>query len=222
MSNYLTIDRNYTDHDILFAADLDDICKSVMTFVNTTKLNEDNLSASITDLFLETGMIVLFGDTSVPSGWLLCDGSVLDTTTYADLYAVIGSTYNTGGEGVGNFRLPDYRRYAPVGMGGSGTGTLGNALGNRGGEETHTLDAGLSTIPNHTHTDVSGHAHFERNTSTSGGTINQLQVTSGAGAAANSPLSTSTTTGITYNNTGGGTAHNNMQPSLVIGFIIKV
>jgi hypothetical protein len=43
---------------------------------------------------------------AAPNGWLLCDGSLLDSADYPDLFAVIGSTYNTGGEPAGQFRLP--------------------------------------------------------------------------------------------------------------------
>lgn len=46
---------------------------------------------------------------SAPAGWLKANGAVISQTTYASLYAVIGTTFNTGGEGAGNFRLPDCR-----------------------------------------------------------------------------------------------------------------
>jgi microcystin-dependent protein len=57
--------------------------------------------------FLYTGAIVSTLSTAVPTGWLACDGSAVSQTTYAALYAIIGTTYNTTGEGAGNFRLPN-------------------------------------------------------------------------------------------------------------------
>lgn len=225
MSNFLTISRTYHDNDILFAADLDNICQSIMAFINTNKLNDDNLSSSITNLFVSSGFIMMYGASAAPTGWLDCDGSVVSQATYAALYAVVGSTYNTGGEGAGNFRLPDYRRRAPVGMGGSGTGVLGNSLGNSGGEETHQLVT--SEMPSHNHSDSVGHSHLEWAQTALGSTApNNFETT--INASSSSPIvpdSFNTATGSatpTYNPTGGDGAHNNMQPSLVMNFIIKV
>lgn len=67
---------------------------------------------------------------SAATGWLLCQGQVLSQTTYANLYAAIGSTFNTGGEGGGNFRNPDLRGRFPMGASGS------HALGSSGGAES--------------------------------------------------------------------------------------
>lgn len=62
-----------------------------------------------------TGAVFQWVASSAPSGYALCDGSVVSQTTYASLYAVIGATYNTGGEGAGNFRLPNLQGRAPMG-----------------------------------------------------------------------------------------------------------
>lgn len=56
-----------------------------------------------------SGAIIAYGASTAPSGWLLCDGSAVSQTTYSSLYAAIGTTWNTTGEGAGNFRLPDFR-----------------------------------------------------------------------------------------------------------------
>lgn len=221
MPNTLVINRTYEDDDILFRADLNNIATSIENFVNTVKLNEDNIDPTLIAQLVEPGLIMLYGAETPPAGWLSCDGSEVSQATYAALYAVVGSTYNTGGEGVGNFRLPDYSRRAPVGVGGSGTGVLGNSLGNIGGEETHTLASDRSTIPAHTHTDSTGHAHLERGTASGAGSgaieldifdsINETTTGETTGSA--TPV---------YNAVGSGGAHNNMQPSLVMHFIIKV
>jgi len=67
-------------------------------------------------------------------GWLLCDGRTVSQTTYADLYERIQTSYNTGGEGAGNFRLPDLRQAFPMGKAAAGTGAvLGAQSSNTGG-----------------------------------------------------------------------------------------
>ena len=78
---------------------------------NTIAANVNNRTNAnnVINLGLPPGMMSPYAGSTAPSGWLLCDGAVVSQTTYADLYAVIGATYNTGGEGAGNFRLPDTR-----------------------------------------------------------------------------------------------------------------
>jgi len=135
---------------------------------------------------------------TAPSGHLLCDGSNVSRSTYADLFAVLSTTWGAG-NGSTTFGLPDSRRRTSVGSGGSGTGTLGNAVGNTGGEEAHALS--IAELAAHTHP-VPGDAE------TGVGGI----VVVGATAA--------TLTGVTAS-TGNGTAHNTMQPSYVVTKIIK-
>ena len=55
------------------------------------------------------GTVSYFAAPTAPTGYLECNGSVISQTQYSDLFAAIGSRYNTGGEGSGNFRLPDLR-----------------------------------------------------------------------------------------------------------------
>lgn len=98
-----------------------------------------------------TGAILDFGGTTPPVGFLVNDGSVLSQTTFANLYGVIGSIYNTGGEGAGNFRLPNKQRRVSVGSGGTGTGVLGNTPGSIGGAETQTTSSHTHTENAHTH-----------------------------------------------------------------------
>lgn len=74
--------------------------------INANNLIWDNTAINI---ILPSGVVVPFAGTTAPSGWLLCDGSVVAQVSYPGLYAAIGATYNTGGEGAGNFRLPDTR-----------------------------------------------------------------------------------------------------------------
>lgn len=93
------------------------------------------------------------------SGWLFCTGAVVSATTYSDLHDEIGDAYNTGGEGAGNFRLPDFRQAFAMGKADAGTGSV---LGSRGGFKdgsilTHTHPI---TDPTHNHSQ-NGHNHTQ-------------------------------------------------------------
>lgn len=118
-----------------------------------------DLLALVTQLqsFFAPGIMTPYGGAAAPAGWLMCDGSVVSQTTYADLYAIVGATYNTGGEGAGNFRLPDTRKRFVLGLATAGFGTA-SILGGVGGawDHTHTLahTHTVSTsfnLPSHTH-----------------------------------------------------------------------
>ena len=61
-----------------------------------------------------TGTVVAFAGVIPPAGWILCDGDEYSQLTYADLFGVVATTYNTGGESPGSFRIPDLRSKAPV------------------------------------------------------------------------------------------------------------
>lgn len=171
------------------------------------------------------------GDTA-PDGFLMCDGSAVSQATYADLFAVLGFTY--GNPGGGNFSLPDQRGRCTLGAG-AGSGLTSRTLGATGGEETHVLTT--TEIPSHTHAKTDpGHTH----PMASGGSpvqnyIDPGGVTPGAGGMSGTdanPVTPPTfsygnnTTGgstntFTIANTGSGTAHNNIQPSLAFNVIIK-
>jgi microcystin-dependent protein len=70
--------------------------------------------------FLPSGVIMDYAGSSLPTGWLECDGSVVSRTTYADLFTAISTTWNTSGEAGTDFRLPDFRGRHRIGR---GTGT---------------------------------------------------------------------------------------------------
>jgi hypothetical protein len=145
------------------------------------------------------GSLMAFAGTSVPTGWLACQGQAVSQTTYAALYAAIGATWNTGGEGAGNFRLPDLR-----GMFVRGTGT--NATGSSSGTVGPSVGAyAADTYLNHSHavTDP-GHAHNITLSGFNGGSsgVFNQPVTPGAAGVNTS----SATTGLTVNtSTTGGT-----------------
>lgn len=83
------------------------------------------------------GAIVAYGGSAAPDGWLLCDGSAVSRTTYADLFAVLGTTHGAG-DGSTTFNLPDLRDRFVRGKGGS------SAIGDTGGAATHLHAVGLS------------------------------------------------------------------------------
>ncbi|MBH8566701.1 tail fiber protein [Nostoc sp. CENA67] len=144
---------------------------------------------------------------SAPSKWLICDGRAISRTTYAALYAVVGAIFGSG-DGSTTFNLPDLRGRVPVGadsstlQGAASRITASNTLGASAGAQTHTL------ITN----EIPPHAHPK---SVSGG------VADGSSKSAMTDI-VGTTAGanVVTANTGGGAAHNNLQPYLIINWII--
>jgi microcystin-dependent protein len=182
------------------------------------------------------GTVNPYAGSTAPTGWLLSFGQAVSRTTYANLFAVISTTYGVG-DGSTTFNLPDLRGRAIAGvdnMGGTDAGRLSisNTLGTTTGAETHTLSS--AEMPSHTHTQNShnhtqnAHAHdfigkFGGSTTISStlsapGSANDYGIGGGyvAGATATNQAATATN-----QNTGGGGAHNNMQPTIVLNYIIK-
>jgi len=164
------------------------------------------------------GIIKSLGSNHIPYGWLACNGTTVAIAQYPALSAWIGTLFNTGLEPPGFFRLPNSQRKIAVGSGGTGTVILGNATGNTGGEETHTLTKPEMPVHNHGITD-SGHAHSSNAQFTAGGGGDLDTGFSSQGAQPSSI--NRTVTGITLQNEGGSGSHNNVQPTLVVTEIIK-
>lgn len=147
--------------------------------------------------------------TTAPDGWLMCDGSVKNRADYPVLFQAIGTTYNTGGETNAQFRLPS--RQGRVGVGRDATQTEFDTLGELGGAKTHTLTA--AEMPAHTHR-LGAYA--------SGVEASGYGLAGGGGFggrpwvdAPSAPARTST------EGAGGGGAHNNLQPYVVLNYLIK-
>ena len=85
--------------------------------------------------------IRLFSFEFAPKGWALCNGQLLPINQNQALFSLLGTTY--GGDGRVNFALPDLRGRTPIHMG------SGHTLGERGGEQAHTLS--IAELPVHTH-----------------------------------------------------------------------
>jgi microcystin-dependent protein len=167
------------------------------------------------------GVVSAFAGSTAPLGYLLCDGSAVSRTTYASLFNVIGTTYGTG-NGSSTFNVPDLRSRTIVGVG-QGASLTNRTLASRGGIESKTLS--ISEIPSHGHTiNDPGHRH---NITTTNDDFNQSGgnppgfAADGAGSRTWTNNITSSTTGITINNTGGSSAFEIMNPFLALNYIIK-
>ena len=171
---------------------------NVTTLSNTVSTNNTTLAAAIAAA-MPIGAITAFAGGSAPTGYVMCDGATLSKTTYAALWNVIGYTY--GGSG-STFLVPNLQGRVPVGRNGVTFATLGAT----GGEETHTLTT--AEMPNHTHTGVTSTMYYV----STGGQF---------GIVAGSNMNTNNSGSALTGSTGGGGAHNNLQPYQVVNYIIK-
>ena len=105
-----------------------------------------------------TGSIQIYSGTSVPTGYLECNGQAVSRTTYSELYKVIGTKYGSG-DGSTTFNLPNLSGRIAIGSNSSYT------IGSKGGEYTHELK--IAEMPSHTHT-------FKGTEVTSGSTMTGL------------------------------------------------
>ena len=92
-----------------------------ITFINNALQDIENLKLCIEDP-APVGFIGLWGEDTLPEGWLLCNGAAVSRSTYAGLFAKIGTKYGTG-DGSTTFNLPDFRDRYPIGSGTNLTGT---------------------------------------------------------------------------------------------------
>lgn len=140
-----------------------------------------------------------------PKGWALCNGQLLPINQNQGLFSLLGTTF--GGDGRVNFALPDLRGRVPIHVG------SGHTLGERGGEQAHTLS--IAEIPTHTHV-----------LSASPSNANAPTPTNDLLAAANNVYSPATNltslNASSITNTGGSQAHLNMQPFLTLSFCIAL
>jgi microcystin-dependent protein len=100
------------------------------------------------------GSLIAYAAATSPEGWLLCDGTAINRTTYANLFALIGTTYGSG-NGTTTFNVPDMRSRMPIGAG-AGTGLTSRTLAATGGTESVVVASG--NLPTHTHSIAHDHA----------------------------------------------------------------
>jgi microcystin-dependent protein len=142
-----------------------------------------------------------------PKGWALCNGQLLPINQNQALFSLLGTTF--GGDGRVNFALPDQRGRTPIHVGG------GHTLGEKGGEQAHTLSIAELTT----------HTHVAQATSTNGGVIIPTGnlLAGGVPQLYHAPdANLSALNAGTIVNTGGSQAHLNMQPFLTLSFCIAL
>jgi microcystin-dependent protein len=198
-------------------------------------LNDDpNFSTTVANALaalVPAGTVIQSARVSAPAGYLLCEGQAVSRSTYSALFDAIGTTYGVG-DGSSTFNIPNLQGKVPVGK---NSGTF-STLGATGGAETHTLDA--TQIPSHNHT-------FSATTNTTGNhnhsigfsdsTIPGWSFISNNGAYDPVPFTSqyggwgtnysgnhSHTVSGTTSSVGDGQAHNNLQPYIVLNYMIKI
>jgi len=152
----------------------------------------------------------IVGFNFAPRGWAFCDGQILPINQNQSLYSLLGTTY--GGDGRTSFALPDLRGRVPIHVGRSNGGG-DHREGEKSGEETHTLSA--NEMPQHT--------HIARASDTAGNNpIPAAHVLARANNLYRDPTNLTALHSGTVLNTGGGQAHDNMQPYLALHFCIAL
>jgi len=169
-------------------------------------------TAPVTPSPVPTGAVLPYGGTAAPTGFLLCDGSAVSRATYADLFAILSTTFGAG-DGVTTFNLPDMRGKFPLGKAAAGTGS---ALGSTGGTIDH-----VHTGPSHTH-DVTVERDgwgFNQNTPAATGRLRTGDA-AGAGAEATAAQATGDKT-VTSAAGGTGNTGTANPPFLALNYIVK-
>jgi microcystin-dependent protein len=141
-----------------------------------------------------------------PKGWAMCNGQLLPINQNQPLFALLGTTF--GGDGRVNFALPDLRARASIHVG------SGHTLGERGGEDAHTLS--LQEMPTHTHfVNASSVAQGGNNVPTG-------RFLGGSADVYAPPSNLTPLRAGTIGMAGGSQPHNNDQPFLVLTFCIAL
>jgi microcystin-dependent protein len=195
---------------------------------------------------MPTGALMPYAGATAPTGYLLCDGSSVSSSTYLALHAVLSNTYGGSaytGAGALFFNLPDLRGRLPMGAGTgpgqnasgtgapSGTAQTARTRGQWLGEETHLLTT--AEMPSHSHNGVTGDAgsHFHSfgrpavsfnspsgnfSLSTPSGTLHRFSDSDGVNDTDTAPNHQHTITA-----EGGGSRHSVVPPVVVLNYIIK-
>ena len=153
--------------------------------------------------FLSEIRIMSFG--FPPKGWATCDGQLLPINQNQALFSLLGTTY--GGDGRVNFALPDLRGRVPAHVG------SGHTLGERGGEQAHTVS--IAELPQH--------VHVMNGSSTNADVVSPTDNVVAQSSQLYGPAAQLTALDPSSNaSTGGSQAHLNMQPFLALSFCIAL
>ena len=167
---------------------------------------------------VNTGIVVPWGSATIPSGFQLCDGSAISRTTFAALFAVIGTTYGVG-NGTTTFNVPDLRDRTIVGVSSANSKALAQSIGANTVTPTGNIggSAGSTTlttneIPSHSHGGGNATMSFTPNLENPGGAASSMNTgNTGGGGSHSHNLSANFT----------GSANSVLQPGLVLNYIIK-
>jgi len=164
------------------------------------------------------GEIRIFAGYYAPMGWMMCQGQILPISGNDALFAVIGATY--GGDGTTTFALPDFRGRVPLGFSGS------YPLGGKGGSEMAAL--ATNNLPVHSHSGQVKCAN-RSDSETPGGNVPGAAIASGSDAPRNEYVPSAGQTlvdlassCVSIDSAGGSAAHQNVQPSMALNFIIAL
>lgn len=152
-----------------------------------------------------------------PENWIICNGQTLPIAQYTQLYSIIGTTFNTGGEGASGFRLPTASGRTVLYAGESDeSGATEHSVGELGGEETHALTA--AEMPVHTHVQ-NAHQHFvsSQATAASGGDFSTYNLNTPIPPGVGTQVQATTAVN---QNAGSGSAHSLLNPYVCVGYLI--
>ena len=155
--------------------------------------------------------IRIFAGNFAPYQWATCDGQLLPISQNAALFSLIGTNY--GGNGSSTFQLPNFKSTAPVAAG-NGIGLTPRVVGEQGGETTVSLTT--AEMPNHSHPMMAHGAGLGQFGPPQGASLAQFN---GIYAP---PGNTSQMAPQAISSVGGSVAHNNVQPFLMLTFIIAL
>ena len=204
-SGNITVSGSGGDHVELTQAEYDLLSMTEKNNGTVYFISDGEPDYTIINDSVPIGAIQAYGGSTAPYGWLICDGSAVSRVTYSELFTAIGTHYGSG-DGSTTFNLPDLRGRVAIGASSS------HALASTGGEETHTLS--VSEMPSHNHLEY----YTWSGASNVGGNW-KVNMTSTANGGSGTWTHSSGLTDVSY--TGGGGAHNNMQPYIATSYIIK-
>jgi microcystin-dependent protein len=186
-----------------------------------TTATQARINLGLGSFLVPTGSVIMWPSNTIPSDWQLCDGSAILRSTYATLYAVIGTTFGSG-NGTTTFNVPNYTDRMPRGVGAAALGGTGGSADAIVVSHTHTAtstSASTSTVtdPGHNHTYNSSGIDGSIDGSGSSSILTGNTSTATTGIS----VSTATTTSTINASTGSSGTNANLPPYLGINFIIK-
>lgn len=206
--------------DKLLEVALDGDFKETVTFRKDVTYKGYLLESLLASIEIPVGTIMPFTSSTVPSGYMVCDGREISRTTYSDLFTVIGTTYGSG-DGSTTFNLPNIKGRTLVGYDPNDSDF--NTVGKTSGSKTHALvESELPEIGGsfQIHGQEGGTIFYQTFGHATGIKQNNYKTTQGGSLGG---AHSYTTPGFKFGNSNAQTrGHNNVQPSFTIIYMIKV